>query len=82
MITLVYPPDALREATVNAIIHRDYYDPSGFTEIAIYDDRIEIWNNGLLLAGISYPDLLIPHRSVLRNPLIAKAFFLNGAIEA
>jgi len=77
-----YPLDALREATVNAIIHRDYYDPSGFTEIAIYDDRIEIWNNGLLPAGISFSDLLKPHRSILRNPLIAKAFFLNGAIES
>lgn len=77
-----YPLDALREATVNAIIHRDYYDPSGFTEIAIYDDRIEIWNNGMLPTGISFPDLLKPHRSVLRNPLIAKAFFLNGAIES
>ncbi len=77
-----YPLDALREATVNAIIHRDYYDPSGFTEIAIYDDRIEIWNNGMLPAGISFSDLLKPHRSVLRNPLIAKAFFLNGAIES
>ncbi len=80
--TAEYPLDALREATVNAIVHRDYYDPSGFTEIAIFDDRIEIWNNGMLPAGISFPDLLKPHRSILRNPLIAKAFFLNGAIES
>jgi ATP-dependent DNA helicase RecG len=77
-----YPLDALREATVNAIIHRDYFDPSGFIEIAINDDRIEIWNNGMLPTGISFPDLLKPHRSVLRNPLIAEAFFLNSAIES
>jgi ATP-dependent DNA helicase RecG len=80
--TSEYPLDALREATVNAIVHRDYYDPSGFTEIAIFDDRIEIWNNGMLPAGISFPDLMRPHRSILRNPLIARAFFLNGAIES
>lgn len=36
----------------------------------------------LRLRSIHFPDLLKPHRSVLRNPLIAKAFFLNGAIES
>lgn len=80
--TAEYPLDALREATVNAIVHRDYYDPSGYTEIAIYDDRIEVWNNGLLPSGITIPDLVKPHRSILRNPLIAKAFFLYGAVES
>jgi len=80
--TTEYPLDALREATVNAIVHRDYYDPSGYTEIAIYDDRIEVWNNGVLPAGITISDLLKPHRSILRNPLIARAFFLYGAVES
>jgi ATP-dependent DNA helicase RecG len=80
--TTEYPLDALREATVNALVHRDYYDPSGYTEIAIYDDRIEVWNNGMLPAGITISDLIKPHRSVLRNPLIAKAFFLYGAVES
>jgi ATP-dependent DNA helicase RecG len=80
--TAEYPLDALREAAVNAIVHRDYYDPGGYTEIAIYDDRIEVWNNGLLPVGITIPDLLKPHRSILRNPLIAKAFFLYGVVES
>jgi ATP-dependent DNA helicase RecG len=80
--TAEYPLDALREATVNAIVHRDYYDPGGYTEIAIFDDRIEVWNNGLLPAGITISDLLKPHRSILRNPLIAKAFFLYGVVES
>ncbi len=80
--TAEYPLDALREAAINAIVHRDYYDPAGYTEIAIFDDRMEVWNNGSLPAGISISDLSKPHRSILRNPLIAKAFFLYGAIES
>lgn len=69
-----YPLDALREASLNAIIHRDYYVPGGATEVAIYDDRIEIWNNGLLADGLTPKALYKPHRSIQRNPLLARHF--------
>ncbi len=42
-----YPLGALREATINAICHRDYMD-NGQTQIRIYDDRLLIWNPGNL----------------------------------
>jgi ATP-dependent DNA helicase RecG len=77
-----YPLEALREASINALIHRDYYNPHGSTEAAVYDDRIEIWNNGLLASGLNVESLYKPHRSVPRNPLLARAFFLFGATEA
>ena len=43
-----YPPDAIREAIINAIAHRDY-NSSANVHISIFDDRIEIWNPGKLL---------------------------------
>ena len=76
-----YPLEALREAAINALIHRDYYNPGGSTKVAIYDDRIEIWNNGELPSGFTIETLYQPHRSVPQNPLVARAFFLYGAIE-
>lgn len=42
--TLEYPEAALREAILNAIIHKDY--SSTFTFLRVYDDRLEIWNPG------------------------------------
>ena len=75
-----YPIIALREAVINALIHRDYRDLSE-TDIAIFDDRIEIWSASKLPKKITVSDLLKPHRSVLRNPTIANLFFLAGEIE-
>lgn len=75
-----YPIIALREAVINALIHRDYRDLSE-TDIAIFDDRIEIWSASKLPEKITVSDLLKPHRSVLRNPTIANLFFLAGEIE-
>lgn len=75
-----YPLIALREAVINALIHRDYRDLSE-TDIAIFDDRIEIWSASKLPEKISVSDLFKPHRSVLRNPTLANLFFLAGEIE-
>jgi len=49
--------------------------------IAIYDDRIEIDNSGSLFHGIQVDDLKKSHKSYLRNPLIARAFYYCGLIE-
>lgn len=49
----VYPPEAVREAIVNALIHRDYLLTSTDIELAIYSDRLEIVSPGRLPNGIT-----------------------------
>jgi len=75
-----YPPDAIREAIVNAICHRDY-EMSSNVQLRIFDDRIEIWGCGSLPEPLTVADLKRKHRSILRNPLIGKCFFLIKFIE-
>jgi len=78
---LALPVVALREALVNSVCHRDYADRSGYISIAIFSDRVEIWNNGTLPNQLKIADLKRKHESVLRNKLIAKIFYLRGYIE-
>jgi ATP-dependent DNA helicase RecG len=76
-----YPPEALREAVINALVHRDYAAPAE-TQIRVYDDRLEIWNPGRLLSGLRTEDLRREgHSSQLRNPLLAQAFYYAGLVE-
>jgi len=75
-----YPPDALREAIVNTVCHRDYII-SGDIKIAVFDNRIEISNPGLLPDPLTPSMLKKRHDSILRNPLIANSFFLIKNIE-
>lgn len=75
-----YPLEALREALINAVCHRDYTVPSN-TDIRIHDDRLEIWSPGGLPFGITLPELFKPHRSVLRNKGIASVLYDVGWIE-
>lgn len=76
-----YPLEALREAVINAIVHRDYSVFSN-VQVEIYDDRIEIWNPGGLLPGITVADLYKKeHKSVTRNKLIAQIFYDLGYVE-
>jgi len=75
-----YPLEALREALINALIHRDYTIPADI-QIKIHEDRLEIWNAGELPSPLKPEDLRGPHSSVLRNPLIAQAFYFAGLIE-
>ena len=75
-----YPLEALREAIINAVVHRDYLD-SGHIQIRWYDDRIVILNPGTLLPPLTIEDLKRPHRSALRNRLIAEMFYYIGWIE-
>jgi ATP-dependent DNA helicase RecG len=76
-----YPLPALREAVLNALIHRDYFNIANFTTIKVYDDHIWFSNPGGLPEGITVEQLKRPHQSYLRNPLIAKVFYLAGYIE-
>jgi len=75
-----YPLEALREAIINAVCHRDYTIPSN-TEVRIYDDRLIVWSPGGLPFGITIEDLYKPHSSVLRNKGIGGAFYDIGWIE-
>jgi ATP-dependent DNA helicase RecG len=76
-----YPPRALREALVNALVHRDYSIDGGAVSVAIFDDRLEVWSTGLLPEGITPEKLKGAHESILRNRLIAGAFHRRGLIE-
>ena len=77
-----YPFEALDEAIVNALVHRDYGDLSGEVTINIYEDKIEIINSGEIPSNIiSKKNTIETHHSVLRNPTIAHMFFLMGRME-
>ncbi|MCK4732072.1 MAG: hypothetical protein KAT65_06385 [Methanophagales archaeon] len=76
----LYPPDAVREAIINAICHRDYESVSN-VQIRVFDDRFEVWNPGALPDGWTVEKLKEEHESVPKNPLIANHFFLVRLIE-
>lgn len=78
--TWEYPIEAIREAITNAICHRDYKNP-GNVQIRIFDDRIEIWGCGPLPKPLTPEMLRKKHKSVLRNSLIGRCFFLIKYIE-
>jgi len=75
-----YPLEALREALINALVHRDYTQPTDI-QIKIHEDQLDIWSPGELPPPLKAEDLRGPHRSVLRNPLLAQAFHFAGLIE-
>ena len=77
---LEYPEQALREAILNAIIHKDYHSTTIF--LRIYDNQLEIWNPGKLPNSWTVEQLRSKHRSMPRNRLIADVFFMAGYIEA
>jgi ATP-dependent DNA helicase RecG len=79
-----YPLEALREAVVNAVVHRDYSLIGESIRIFYYLDHIEIHNHGLLLPGISLADLQQGRvGSKLRNRIIGTVLrdFPGGYIE-
>ncbi len=76
-----YPPFALREGLVNAIVHRDYSVVGGQIRVEIYKDRLTIQNPGRLAEGWTSADLKRKHGSVPFNPDIARVFYLRGLME-
>jgi len=73
------PYDALREAIINAVAHRDYFERGANVMVEIYDDRIEISNPGGLPKGLRPEEF--GKRSVLRNPRIAGMLHRADYIE-
>jgi ATP-dependent DNA helicase RecG len=76
---LPYPPDAIREALLNAIMHKDYFGGPIF--VWVYDDRLVFFNEGSLIEGLTLDDLQQPHSSRRRNPTLAMAMFRGGLVE-
>jgi len=74
------PLEALREAVVNALAHRDYSLPSP-VYVKVLEDRIEVINPGKLPPPLTPEQLKRDHPSVLRNPKLANFLFLSGFIE-
>lgn len=75
-----YSCDALREALLNAVVHREY-SFSGSTLINLYLDRIEFVSIGGLVSGISINDILLGI-SQARNEKLAAIFYRLKLIEA
>ncbi len=75
------PVRAITEALVNSFIHRDYTNHKG-NEIAIFKNRIEIYNPGEFPEGYDPKDFFTGNeRSILRNPLLANTLYLSRDIE-
>lgn len=76
---LEMPEVAIREALVNAIVHRDYYMP-GPIKVAIYDNRIELFSPGGF-PGPMRDDQLEEGLTFIRNHVIARVFREAGYVE-
>ena len=74
------PLEAVREALTNAIVHADYSQIGAPIRLAIFDDRIEIENPGLLTGGLTI-DSLRSGLSKLRNRVIGRVFKELNLIE-
>lgn len=79
--TYPFPREAIREAVLNAVIHKDY--GCGIPiQISIYENQVYIWSQGQLPDDYTMQDLLDKHASQPYNPDIANTFFRAGYIES
>ena len=70
-----YPQEAVREAIVNAVVHRDYSRRGQCIRVFMFDDRIEVYSPGTLPPGVSLEKMQrLEPQSVLRNPIIVGVF--------
>ena len=72
------PADALREALVNALVHRDYRS-SANVQVHLYGNRVEIISPGGLPAGMKEEDIGL--KSIPRNPLLFSMFYRMDLVE-
>ena len=70
----------MRETLVNAVVHADYSQRGGPIRVAMFDDRLEIENPGLLASGMTVEDMStgVPR---LRNRVIGRVFKEIGYVE-
>ncbi|MFQ6614323.1 MAG: ATP-binding protein [Fidelibacterota bacterium] len=78
--TYELPPNAIGEAIVNAIAHRDYHSNAS-VEIRLFADRLEVWNPGSLPGTLTTEMLRHDHPSLPNNPLLAESLYLTRYIE-
>ncbi|MCL2157862.1 MAG: helix-turn-helix domain-containing protein [Oscillospiraceae bacterium] len=76
---LELPEDALREAVVNAVCHRDYFEEGARVMVEIFDDRVDITNPGGICKGITEQNFGTV--SITRNPIIADMLHRINYIE-
>jgi ATP-dependent DNA helicase RecG len=74
------PRSVITEAVVNAVAHRDYRN-TGFVQVIVYADRIEVWNPGELPHGLTPEKLREPHGPMPRNPLLAEPLYRVEFVE-
>jgi ATP-dependent DNA helicase RecG len=74
------PKEAVSEAIVNAVAHRDYTSNAG-VQVMLFADRLEVWNPGELPPPLTPERLREPHASIPHNPLIADPLYLAHYIE-
>jgi ATP-dependent DNA helicase RecG len=79
--TYEYPKEAIREAILNALAHKDY-SVGAPIQISVYNDKLMIWNYGQLPESWTIENLMKKHSSIPHNPDIANSFFRAGYIEA
>lgn len=76
------PMDAVREALLNSFCHKDYSSGQS-NEVAIYKDRVEIYNPGNFPDGYDPQDFIEnPERPIRRNPRIARILYYSKDIES
>lgn len=78
---LPVPRAALREAVLNASVHK-FYGSFSPIQISVYEDKLMIWNAASLPVGWTVETLMQKHSSQPFNPEIASVFFRAGEIEA
>lgn len=59
-----------------------YWSPGSSISCAIYDDRLEVWNEGSLPEGFSFSELKALHESRPRNPRLAWVFYCRKLFES
>lgn len=79
---LTIPYKAVREGVINSLCHRLLRTPGGSVSIAIYDDRVEIENPGMLPTGWNIEKLKSEHNSEPQNPLIANVLYKRKILES
>lgn len=76
------PVDAIREALLNSFCHKDYASGQS-NEVAIYKDRVEIYNPGSFPEGYEPQDFIEKaERPIRRNPIIARMLYYSKDIES
>lgn len=80
--TLTLPFKALREATLNLLVHRTWWSGSRTPSVAIFDDRIEFMNPGNFPHGTTADDFRKRPHSEPINEVISTVFFKSGLMEA